>query len=89
MRKFGWSSDEVEEAFAFYCLKAIHIEVQGSVRGICRDPNDDMVLECAIVAGAELIIADDKDLLALGAYEGIRVLSPRAFLDQYSRPQNT
>jgi putative PIN family toxin of toxin-antitoxin system len=32
---------------------------------MCRDPNDDFVLECAASAEAQIIIASDKDLLQL------------------------
>ena len=34
-----------------------------------------MVLECAVIAGEQTIVSGDKDLLALGEYEGIRILS--------------
>jgi predicted nucleic acid-binding protein len=46
---------------------------------VSRDPDDDAVLAIALTGGCELIITGDKDLLALGAYEGIRILSPGAF----------
>jgi predicted nucleic acid-binding protein len=57
--------------------------VVGSVKNICRDPNDDMVLECAVRAGAKAIVTGDKDLLTLGEYEGIRIVTPRTFLDEF------
>lgn len=40
-----------------------------------RDPDDDHVLACALGARAELIISRDKDLLDLGAFHAIRILS--------------
>ena len=40
-----------------------------------RDPDDDQVLACALAAGAGLIVSRDKDLLDLGTFEGIRILS--------------
>ena len=30
---------------------------------ICRDPNDNLVLECCLEAGADILITGDKDLL--------------------------
>jgi uncharacterized protein len=42
----------------------------------CRDPNDDMFLECAMRAKADLLIAGDKDLLVLGSHKGTRILTP-------------
>jgi predicted nucleic acid-binding protein len=72
--------------FAFYLSKANHVKVSGKLRGVCRDPNDDMVFECAALAGASIIVAGDKDLLAVGIYQGIRVLTPRDFLHLLESP---
>ena len=78
--KFGWTNMEVEEALAFYLTGAIRVLLSGDLRGICRDPNDDMIFECAVRANASVIVSGDKDLLAVKTYEGIRVLTPREFL---------
>jgi uncharacterized protein len=51
------------------------------LRVVMRDPNDDMVVASAVRAGADYIVTRDKDLLSLSAYEGIRVVTPRQFLD--------
>ena len=50
------------------------------VTGVCRDPNDDMVLTCALVAQAASLVTPDKDLLVLQCYEGVAIVSPEAFL---------
>ncbi len=41
-----------------------------------RDASDNMILECAVEAKAELIISFDKDLLTLKSYEGIQIAHP-------------
>ena len=51
-----------------------------SLSGVCRDPNDDMVLACALAAAVEYLVTRDKDLLVLGQYEGITIVTPEAFL---------
>ena len=43
---------------------------------VCRDPDDDEVLAVAVAAQAELIVSGDDDLLALGSYAGIRIVTP-------------
>jgi predicted nucleic acid-binding protein len=48
---------------------------------VCRDPDDDRVLECALAAGAKVIVSGDRDLLDLGAFRGTPITSPRLFLD--------
>ena len=74
--KFDWRIHEVDNALGEFASDLRYFAVSGSIRGVCRDPNDDMVLECAIVAGAELIVTGDKDLLAIGNYEGVRIDDP-------------
>lgn len=43
---------------------------------VVRDPNDDMIIECALHANAQLIIAFDKDLIALKEYRDIKIGHP-------------
>ena len=74
-----------EEVVQEYERLCILIPIPTPIRA-CRDPKDDMVFECAILAGASLIVAGDKDLLAVEIYEGIRVLTPRDFLRQLESP---
>jgi putative PIN family toxin of toxin-antitoxin system len=48
---------------------------------VCSDPDDDLVLATALAAQAEMIVTGDEDLLVLKQYAGIRILSPRQFLE--------
>ncbi len=43
-------------------------------RPICRDPDDDAVLACALAARADLIVSGDDDLRALGVFENIPIV---------------
>jgi len=45
-----------------------------------------MILASAIAAGADYLVSRDKDLLSLGEYEGIEILSPEAFLQTLRKP---
>lgn len=47
-----------------------------------RDPDDAVVLACALAANAEAIVSGDNDLRSLGSYQGIAVLSPAACLQK-------
>ncbi len=49
---------------------------------VVRDPNDDMILACAIASDADVLVSRDKDLLSLGSYEGVAILTPEDFLDR-------
>ncbi len=43
---------------------------------MCRDPDDDAVLALALAAKVDFIISGDEDLLAIGVFQGIPILSP-------------
>jgi putative PIN family toxin of toxin-antitoxin system len=47
---------------------------------VSRDADDDRVLATAVVAGAAVIVTGDQDLLIIGRYDGIDIVSPREFL---------
>ena len=47
---------------------------------LVRDPDDDMIIACAIAAGADYLVARDNDLLTLKEHEGIAIITPEAFL---------
>lgn len=46
----------------------------------CRDPKDNIILEVAVNGAANLIVTGDQDLLSLGRYHDIPILTPAAFL---------
>lgn len=52
-----------------------------SVRGVATHPEDDLILATALSAKANYLVTGDAKLQKLGTYSGIRILSPRAFLD--------
>jgi predicted nucleic acid-binding protein len=54
-------------------------------RAACRDRDDDKVLAAAIAGKADLIVTGDEDLLVLGQHHGIRILSPRQFVELLDR----
>ena len=49
--------------------------------GATRDPDDDKYLAAAVEGRASFLVTGDPHLLAVGPYEGIRIVTPRAFLN--------
>ena len=49
--------------------------------GASKDPDDDKYIAAAIEGRARFLVAGDSDLLDLKEYDGIRMVSPRVFLD--------
>ncbi|MCR5650043.1 MAG: putative toxin-antitoxin system toxin component, PIN family [Lachnospiraceae bacterium] len=48
---------------------------------VCRDPDDNKFIECAIDAECLYIVSGDKDLLTVEKYEDIRIMTVAEFLD--------
>lgn len=48
--------------------------------GVTRDPKDDAILACALEGKTDYLVSGDQDLLMLGEYEGVQVVTPRYFL---------
>jgi uncharacterized protein len=48
----------------------------------CRDPDDDHVIAIALAVKASIIVTGDKDLLALGQFRDVRILTAREFLTE-------
>jgi len=54
------------------------------VAGVSDDPDDDKYIAAAVEGRAAFVVTGDPDQLALNEHEGIRIVSPRAFLDLLS-----
>jgi putative PIN family toxin of toxin-antitoxin system len=58
------------------------------VMRVCRDPKDDAYLALCVAAGADVLITGDQDLLVIDPGrtpvlpQGMKILTPRQFLDQ-------
>ena len=42
---------------------------------ICRDPDDDKFIACAVDAAASCIVSGDKDLLSIGEHSGVKIVT--------------
>ena len=40
-----------------------------------------MIVECALNAGADVIVTGDKDLLVIEQYESLRVMTARQYVE--------
>ena len=51
---------------------------------VCRDPDDDAILACALAGAADVIVSGDSDLLVLAQYQGIPILTASQALARLS-----
>ena len=79
-KKFAASPHEMSEAVMILSAAAQDIfRRTDSMASVCRDPDDNVILDCARDAVADYIVTGDEDLLVLKNYEGISILSPSEF----------
>jgi putative PIN family toxin of toxin-antitoxin system len=77
--RYIYTDDQVVE----YCQnlgRLAHVVDDVPAVQVVRDPNDDMIIGCALAANADYLVSRDKDLLSLGSHEGISIVAPEAFL---------
>lgn len=74
------SLEEVQQKLVQLSVGPIFPDAEFQV--IERDPEDDMVLECAVDGDADVIVSGDSHLLDLGEFEGIEIVSPDEFLER-------
>ncbi len=60
------------------------IEISNYLKGVTADPDDNMIIECAVVGSAtHIVTGDQKHLLPLKSYENILIVKPADFLAQF------
>jgi len=65
---------EIEQISEFVSPKIEH-------KIISKDPDDNMIIDCAVESTADYIISGDNHLLEIKSYKNIKIISPRDFLD--------
>lgn len=84
-RKFGIPPEELPEYKAVLTEAARTVQPAVQLDVIREDPDDNRILECAVTAGSEFIVTGDKDLLRLGQYDAIQIVTVSEFLNPGGR----
>ena len=85
VRKYIHASVDPELWFEDVILLAQFVGGDYEIEGVSEDVDDDKYFAAAVEGRATLIVTGDPDLLTVKEYRGIRVVTPRAFLDLLSR----
>ena len=83
--RFALSKDEIyliiyREVLPFFEA----VETKKDVKGVCKNPDDDKFLSCALSANAKFIVSGDKDLHRLQMYKSVRIIYPSELLENVS-----
>lgn len=79
VRKFRAARNRDLNAELSFIDRATAVEPIEAIR-VCRDPADDKFLAAAIAGSAQFIVSEDRDLLDLGSYEDIQIVTAGDFL---------
>lgn len=81
IRKHHPYSDQQAIEFCQALRTAAHLATElPKLKGVARDPADDVILAAALKTQAQYLVTRDQDLLSLGTYKGIRIASPEDFV---------
>ena len=66
-------------------LRTFTVIVSGTVTvdAVPDDPDDNIIIACAIESEADVIVSGDQHLLSLGSYHGIPIVKAVDFLSDY------
>ena len=78
--KFKFSQEKTQAAIEEIRSFSRLVEISTELRVVPADPDDDMVVECAVVGGATHIVTGDKHLLSLGQYQKITIIKATEFV---------
>ena len=73
MTEQGTSADEVLTLYGRFARIVSPTDVP---RVVLSDPDDDHVIACAVLAGAQLVVSGDSDVLALRRHQNIDIVTP-------------
>ncbi len=85
--KLNFSDSQAADTVTDLLIFLRPVTITNTLKVVAADPDDDKVLECAVVGGATHIVTGDRrHLLSLGSYQGIPIVSAADFLALVSVP---
>jgi putative PIN family toxin of toxin-antitoxin system len=78
--KFNYQLEQAKAACDDLKSYSQLVSISNTLKVVSQDPDDDMVLECALVGCAQYIVTGDRHLLSLGHYQSILIVKARDFL---------
>ena len=75
------SPSQIDRALHALRTRAIMTELTVAVAGIATHREDDLILATALSGDASYLVTQDRQLLKLGSYRGLRIVPPGRLLD--------
>ena len=84
--KNNLSDADIAEYLKVLRTSAVLVPGAITVNAVPDDPDDNIIIACAIEAEVDMIISGDQHLLSLGSYQGIPIVKAVDFLSSYILP---
>jgi len=78
-RAYSLDPQDVRDLLELLSARAVLVSERRAISAALRDPKDLPILGCALEGHADYVVTGDRDLLALGRFQEIPILSPAAF----------
>lgn len=94
MLKYNYSFVDVE-SLIILCKKQAIIIKPALIIQICRDPDDDKIINCAIVGRSHYLVSgdadlyDDSDLKRILFEYGVQVIKPERFIEIFEEEESS
>lgn len=85
VRKYIRAETDTDGWLAGIVLLADLVAGEYTLSGVSDDPDDDKYIATAVEGRATLVVTGDPDLLDIGEHAGVRMVTPREFLEALRR----
>ena len=88
LRRMGLQNErELEELLSLFAhgFHVLFTTKTPNLKVVKKDRDDNKFIECAVALNSKFIISGDKALQEIKNYMGIKIQSPKQFLDDYSK----
>ncbi len=83
--KMGLSTAQAARAVGEFLSFSRLITIENKLRAVPADPDDDKVLECALLGKVDFIVSGDHHLLEIKEFEGIPILRAVEFIAEIGK----
>jgi len=83
--KYDLSDEEIERVRYYLVHFTRLVAITQSVQGVATHPEDDLILATAVSGSADYFVTGDRQLLNLGTYQAVGIVTPRAFWELLER----
>jgi uncharacterized protein len=75
------SEAQIVQGMATLRLRSRIVSITEEMQGVATHPEDDLILATVVSARVDYLVTGDAQLQKLQEYQGVRIVSPRAFQD--------